>query len=220
MYMNDPGTISVVTREEEEINADSADVLVRIEGSSLFSGSEAFRKAEEVRALVTQLKEVGIEEDQFKLRSVEVDSSSFSLLKGSSAKYWIKVRKVSLELLPKVLGAIGDQKNCVMNRIDWNYSESENQRTALRSRALSRALTIAREDAKCLGVSLIGIRSVTEEGAGAAKRSQPSEYVETASFRTRAKKSKAVDLNFTLGNSATLRVAMRVIFQVSEFSSS
>jgi len=214
--LDEPGIITVVTREKEEINADSADLQVCVEGSSLFMGSEAFRKASEVKHLVTQLKEAGLDENQIKLRSVEINSTAVSLIKGSSAKYWLKAKSVSLELLPKVLGTIGDQKNCAMNRLEWNYSMAERVRTELRSKALGRALQIARQDASCLGVKLLGVHSVSEEEGASASRAQPLEYVDAVATK---KKARAIDLNFALGNSAELKLVLRTKFKVSGFES-
>ncbi|NLX95328.1 MAG: hypothetical protein GXY83_04055 [Rhodopirellula sp.] len=55
-----PDTISVRVVNEAEIDADTADLTVVVEGSSVFSGSEAFKKAKELRALIDALKEAGI----------------------------------------------------------------------------------------------------------------------------------------------------------------
>ena len=64
-----------------EIDADSADLTVVVEGSSVFSGAEAFKKAKELRVLIDALKEAGIDENRVKLRSVEVNSQSFAIIK-------------------------------------------------------------------------------------------------------------------------------------------
>ena len=212
--MNKPDTISIVCRDEEEINADSADLLVDIEGSSLVSGDQTFEKAAEVRELVGHLKEVGIDESNIKLRSIDIEGSAFSLLKSSSVKYKIKIGKVTLGLLPQVLGAIGSMKNCAMHRLDWNYSTAEEVRTTLRAKALKRSLAIAKQDASCLGVELLGIHELTEEFRDNRASSVSSEY---ASFGGRARKSKAssVDLDFALGNSSKLTVVMHAVFRVS-----
>ena len=219
--MSSPDTITIISRDEEEISADSADLLIQIEGSSLFSGDEAFKKAAEVRVLVEQLKEVGVDENSIKLRSVDINSSAFSLLKSSSVKYWIKIRNVSLAQLPKVLGAIGDQKNCSMNRLDWIYSTSEQVRTSLRSKVLRRALSTAKEDASCLGVSLLGIHSLTEEFRDNRQQNVSSEHFGmTDNLSLKAKRSRSVDLDFALGNSTKLTVILRTVFRVSAMSES
>lgn len=214
--LNEPGIITVVTREQEQINADSADLQICVEGSSLFMGSEAFRKAAEVKQLVMQLKEVGLDENQIKLRSVDINSTTVSLIKGSSAKYWLKAKNVSLELLPQVLGAIGDHKNCAMSRLDWNYSMAERVRCDLRAKALKQALEIAQQDASCLGVKLLGVHSVSEDENVSTSRAQPREFA-SADIGTARKKAKAIDLDFALGNSAELKLVLRTKFKVSNF---
>ena len=216
--MSNPDTISVTCRDEEEISADSADLLVRIDGSSLVSGDETFKKAAEVKALVEQLKNIGIVEDNIKLRSIDIKTSSFSLIKSSSVTYQIKIRSVPLDLLPEVLGAIGSHKNCAMNQLDWNYGTAEEVRTVLRSKVLKRALATAKQDASCLGVSLLGIYELREEYRDNRQTTVPRESF-SLGVTSRAKKASKVDLDFALGNSANIGVILHAIFRVSPMES-
>ncbi len=57
-----PDTIAVRILSETELDADSADLTVVIEGSTVFSGAEAFKKAKELRELIEALRATGIEE--------------------------------------------------------------------------------------------------------------------------------------------------------------
>lgn len=216
--MTKPDTISIVCRDEEEISADSADLLVQVEGSSVFSGNEAFKKAAEVKQLVGQLKEIGVEENKIMLRSIDMSSSAFSLVKASSARYWIKIGDVGLEILPKVLGSIGDQKNCTMSRLDWNYGAVNQARTMLRAKVLEQTLTLAKQDAECLGVELLGIHNLNEEFRDGFGASVSREFPVGAKMKRAKTPSKTVDLDFALGNSTKLTVTLNAEFRVSPMS--
>ncbi len=62
-----PDTITVRVINEIEIDADSADLTVVVEGSSVFSGAETFKKAKELRGLIDALKKAGVDENRVKL---------------------------------------------------------------------------------------------------------------------------------------------------------
>ncbi len=80
-----PDTIAVRIVNETELDADTADLTVIVEGSAVFSGAKAFKKAKELRALVEALTQAGIDETQVKLRSVEISSASFAIIKASTS---------------------------------------------------------------------------------------------------------------------------------------
>ena len=63
-----------------------------------------------MRTLIGALKEAGIDENRVKLRSVEVNSQSFAIIKTSSAKYVVSIKTVAVELLPQVLGTVASHK--------------------------------------------------------------------------------------------------------------
>lgn len=210
-----PDTITVRSQAEAELDADSADLNISVEGSAAFSGAEAFTKAKEVQALVSALRTVGIEERQIKLRSVNLDSQSFSLIKSSSASYRLKIAHVSMDALAKVLGAIATQKSCTLNHLNWNYSTAEAVKQRLRSEALTKAIELAQQDAEILGVQILGIYSLDELGRSDIVR----EYVSTEGLSSmKRSRQAAVDLGFTLGNSTTIAVELEAEFRVSSIA--
>ncbi len=212
-----PDTISVRIVNEAELDADSADLTVVIEGSSVFSGEEAFKKAQELRTLIDALKDVGLDESRVKLRSVEVNSQSFAIIKSSSAKYVVSIKSVAVELVPKVLAAIACQKCIELSRLTWNYGKLKATKQQLRCEALKEALDQAEVDASVLGVKILGIHQLSEESSG---RDYNPEYIagDSADFLAMKSKRAKQDIGFHLGNSTTAKLDLRAEFRVSAIS--
>lgn len=208
-----PDTITVRVVSETELDADSADLTVIVEGSTVFSGAEAFKKATELRALIGSLKEVGIDENRVKLRSVEINSQSYALIKTSSAKYVASIKSVAVELLPAVLGAVAAHKGTKLSRLKWNYGKLKDTRSRLRREALADALHQARLDAAVLGVDVLGIHEVTEDARG---RDYNPEYIagDSTDFLAARSRSGQQDIGFQLGNSTTVTLDLRAVFRV------
>jgi uncharacterized protein YggE len=209
-----PDTITIRIVTESELDADSADLTVVIEGSKVFSGSEAFKKAKEVRELIDSLRRVGLEESRIKLRNVEVNSQSFAIIKTSSAKYTLTIKTVSLEMLPSVLTAVSSHKGAHLSKLNWNYAKLKETRSRLRQEAIIDALAQARLDAKALGVEVLGIHELHEETRG---RDYNPEYV-TADFMSDfsvRQRHGGAEIGFQLGNSTTVSLDLRAEFRVS-----
>ncbi len=205
-----PDTISIRIQREAELDADSADLHLQVNGSSVVSGQQAFKQAKEVRNLVQALQRVGVDEDKIKLRSVNFDMQAGVLLKSSSARYSIMLDKVSIDQLADVLGAIADQKNCQMQHLTWNYSQADATRKRLRTEAVQAALEQAKADAALLGIRVLGVHSLHESGHSPAP--QPRMMMASAAPRS---KQRAVDLGFTLGNTTTISTGIDATFRVS-----
>ncbi len=208
--MTQPDTISINIQREAELDADSADLHLQVEGSSVMSGQQAFKQAKEVRALVHALTQIGVTESQIKLRSVNFDMQAGIMLKSSTARYSITLAKVALEQLPAALGAIASQKNCQMQHIAWNYSQAEATRKRLRTEALQAALDQAKADAALLGIRVLGVHTLHESGHAPA----PQQRMMMAAASPRSKQ-RSVDLGFTLGNTMTIRSGIDATFRVS-----
>lgn len=206
-------TITVRVVNEAELDADSADLTVVVEGSAVFSGAEAFKKAKELRALIDLLKEVGIDEGRVKLRSVEINSQSFALIKTSSAKYVASIKTVTVELLPAVLSAVAAQKGTKLSRLKWNYSKLKEIRSRLRREALADALRQARLDAEVLGVTVLGIHDLTENARG---KDYNPEYTsgDSTDFLAMGTRGAQQGIGFQLGNSTTVPLDLRAEFRV------
>src|ERR1044071_9292151 len=120
-----PDTLKVSALHREEIFASHANLYVTVKGSSVVSGNEAMKKAKEVSGLVEALTRYGLSPDAILLQGVRIETSSGTLLKPSSAMYHLKVRWEKLEQLPGLLDVIAEQKNAVLERIEWKYPENE-----------------------------------------------------------------------------------------------
>jgi uncharacterized protein YggE len=210
-----PDTMTIRVVREAELDADSADLVVVVEGTSVFSGNEAFKKAVELRKLVEALNEVGVSEGQVKLRSVEITSQSFALVKSSSAKYVVTIKKVPLETLPAALGVIASHKGAKTSRLSWNYGELKQTRRQLRNSALADALEQAKEDAKLLGVTVLGVYQLLAEGG--ASKEHNTEYIagDSASVMRARSAASPEPIALQLGNSTTVSVDLKVEFRIS-----
>jgi uncharacterized protein YggE len=206
-------TITVRIVLEAELDADSADLSVTIEGSALFSGAEAFKKAKELQVLVAALKDAKIDQDHVKLRSVELNSQGFAMIKTSSVRYLISIKNVPLERMPDVLGTVAAHKGAKLTKLKWNYGQLKPARQRLRLDALAEALQQARLDAEVLGVQLLGIHEADEENT---ERRYDSEYVSGYGADAIGAITSAMNepLGCNLGNSTTVRFALRAAFRV------
>jgi uncharacterized protein YggE len=206
-------TITIRVVSEAEIDADSADLTVVVEGTTVFSGAEAFKKAKELRALIDAVKDVGVDESRVKLRSVDINSQSFALIKTSSAKYVATIKTVTVETLPAVLSAIASQKGTKLTRLKWNYAKLKDTRSCLRREALADALQQAKSDADVLGVAVLGIHDLAEESRG---RDYNAEYIsgDSSDFLGMRSRGAQQDIGFQLGNSTTVTLDLRAEFRV------
>lgn len=201
-------TITVRVVNKAEIDADSADLTVSIEGSSLFSGAEAVTKAKELRALIESLKAVGIDEHRVKLRRVDVSSQSFALIKSSSAKYVVAIKSVSVELLATVFGVIASHKGAKLYSMLWNYGKLNETRSRLRLEGIADALRQAKLDAAALKVEVRGIHRLAEENRG---RDYNYEQVD---FMSSSAEAGTTSYQPELGNSTTVTLELRAEFRV------
>lgn len=156
-------TITVSAEAEEECEATSADIHVTVRGASIFSGDTALKKAREVASLVVALTEIGIAESAIELRGIQAEVTTGALgNKTSSATYSLRVAKVPLAKVADAIGAITSQKNADLISTVWKYGDDEVIRLRLLEVALNRAKTKAGVIVRTLGVSLIGIHTLTE----------------------------------------------------------
>src|SRR5687768_6317369 len=104
--MPNPDVIVITAKHEESISAERAVLFVTVQGTSVFTGRAALKKASEVRGLVEALESCGISESDIGLEGVRAQVSSGILGKYSSATYRLRLQCNQLDVLPDVLGAI------------------------------------------------------------------------------------------------------------------
>ena len=211
-----PDTITVRGYAEEELDAVSADLHVVVEGSAVFSGDEAFKKAKELHELVTSLRDFGIGENRIKLRTVRIQSQSFAMFKSSSALYAITISTVGIEQLSAVLGAIAARKNAELRLIAWNYSQLKETRSRVRAQALADAKAQAAADGSALGVKLLGVHLITETDVRDRNRDDWSEDGGTGLCAYAGSKGRP-EIAFSLGNSKRVVADLQVQFRIGPF---
>lgn len=156
-----PDTIHVTANHREEAHATHADLFVTVRGSSVVSGNEAMKKAKEVSALAEELTQAGVKPEDIHLQGIQIETSSGTILKSSSAIYRLRVRCETLERIPALIDIIGTQKNAALERIAWKYDDESTRASALGS-AIEAAKVKAQKVANTLGVTLQGIYSFNE----------------------------------------------------------
>jgi uncharacterized protein YggE len=156
-----PDTIHISAFRREEAPASYADLFVTVKGSSVVSGDQAMKKAREVSALVDELVRFGIPANDIHLQGVQVETSSGTLLKSSSATYRLRVRCQKLDQIAEILDIISSQKNARLETINWRYHEEAIFERCLES-AIAAAKAKAEKVAAALGVKLLGVYNFTE----------------------------------------------------------
>ncbi|MGI9243328.1 MAG: hypothetical protein ACR2RV_21195, partial [Verrucomicrobiales bacterium] len=118
-----PDTITIDAFAERILTADAASLTLVLEGSAVFSGSAAFKKAAELTELIDALAADGIDRDSVSIRDIRVESNNFAGIKSSSCRYTIFVREVSADLLPSALATVAGTKQANLSSIDWVFSD-------------------------------------------------------------------------------------------------
>lgn len=208
--------LKVSVSYSEELQADQADLLVTIRGSSLIHGNAALTKAREVRQLVEVLTGLGLPERHIQLRGVYAEVASGLLLKNSSATYQLRIQCRALELLADVIGAVTSQKQASLTAIVWRYPEDAEAQDGWSERCLLRAGQKARRMAAALGVRLLGVYRVEES------LNSPPAYEEdltTAKYapQSRARGVSSSDLGLAISHTKTVEVQMTVEYHISRF---
>jgi uncharacterized protein YggE len=146
----DKDRIVVTETLHYELKASSAVLHVSVKGTSYFADDMAMKKAKEVSALVDALKELGIPEQEIRLKNVVADSQSGIISKTSSAKYHLSIKCSELEKLSEALSIITNGKNCELHKLDWQFIEDRQKKLEY----LSKAFAAAKETAECIANSL------------------------------------------------------------------
>ena len=210
-----PDTIKVSAAHQEEIFASHTNLYVTVRGSSLFSGSEAIKKAREVNQLVEALTRSGLGSEAIQLQGVRLESASGALLKSSNAVYRLKVKTEKLDQLPGLLDIIGEQKNATLERIEWKYPEE-----AARERGLEAALAKGRDKADkvaaSLGVRLLGVYDFLENTFDEERPPMPYQAMEAGMMKARAT-AEPPSLNMDIQHSKTIHVNVEIWYRVSDF---
>jgi uncharacterized protein YggE len=212
-----PDLLKVSVSYSEELQADQADLLVTIKGSSLIHGAAALLKAREVRQLVEALTALGLPEQQIQLRGVCAEVSSGPLLKNSSATYQLRIQCRALDLLPDLIGAVASQKQATLESIIWRYPEGADAQDSWSERCALRANQKARRIAAALGVRLLGVYRVDESLDIPPVYVEDMDVLRKAAPQSRSRAMTSADLGLAVSHSKTVEVHMTVEYHVSRF---
>ncbi len=209
-----PDTIKVTAFHREEIFASHANLYVTVKGSSLISGNEAMKKAKEVSQLVDALTRFGLSLDAIHLQGAYIETSSGTVLKSSSAVYRLKVKAEKLDQLAELLDIIAEQRNTILERIEWKYPEEEARERALES-AITKAKVKAEKITAALGVKLLAVYDFVEN---AFDQEAPAPFpfaAQAVRMKSRAAAPEEPNLNMDIQHSKTVQVNVEIWYRVS-----
>ena len=146
-----------------EIKASSAVLHVSVKGSSYVADNMALKKAKEVSTLVDALKELGVPEEEIRLKNVVAETQSGMISKTSSAKYNLTVKVRDLEKLSEALSIVTSAKSCELHFLDWKFKEDRQKKLEYLGKVFAAARETGECIAKSLGVSISGVHNSTFE---------------------------------------------------------
>ena len=220
MSNQEPDRISVEETLELEVAPLHAVMQVVIEGDSLGFTHEALKKSKEVAVFLDELKQINYSSDNITLENVSLSTTSGKFLKGSLAKFTLKLDKIKLEFIPAILGAVSAQKNIEMKSLDYDFGELRVEKQQLLVQASTLAKQQAQSIGSALGVILKGVFTLSSTWH------VPGKSMDYDTPRGGARLSKmagtprlALDgLEFVTNHKGKLALMLKVTFRVSEFS--
>lgn len=208
------GLIVISAEHQEELAADSAEILVDVQGSSFVTGRAVFQKAKEVARLVQALDEcpTPIRGDDISLESVQAEITSGILTRSSSATYRLRIHCRDLEALPDALGVVTSAKNARLCELEWRYPDSAERQAAWLARSIAIANIKAAAAASALGTRIVGVHRLLEANAQPQTMDYPrtAPMVESASLGRRRK----LELGMELGHKKQVMVSVTVEYRI------
>ena len=215
MNENTQPIITVQETQAHEVAAGHADLFVTVEGLSLFSGTEALKKAREVAQLVGDLTAFGLPPEDIFLQGVSADVHSGTLAKNSRARYRLRIRCADLSKMADLVGIIAAQKNTSLTSIDWGYPDGDAEHDAWLSACIARVNDKAAKIAAALGVRILGVAAFSETLSDPeAKHSKPAPSGE-GYMMMRSPRMAGDDLGLEISHTKTMQVSIKVDFLVS-----
>lgn len=214
--MSDLDLITVKVAKQCELQADHADLSVKIQGASVVSSGQALEKAREVAHLVRELAELGVPQEDVHLQGASADVSTGTLIKTSQASYRLKIHCAKLETLPDILGVITSQKNTSLGRIEWGYPDEGALKDQWLDECVAKAHAKARKVAAGLGVNLTGVHSFAEDFSDSEAIPPASVWMEASAIRRAPaplERARVTEEDFGLDVSHAKTLALRVVVE-------
>jgi uncharacterized protein YggE len=216
MKQDHPDFIEVMHREHTTIEADRADVFAKVAGSSLFHGQAALQKAQEVAALVADLKSYGVTESRIRLQNVRAETAGGALGRSSSATYWLKIESVTLDQLADVIGIVTSRKHAALEEVDWLYPDDTPIFDSMRERCLKRLPLQAQKIAEQLKVRLLGVWELDEERNDGTNRYQTVGALASVK-KARSQAVTAEDFGLEVSHVKKMELTLRAKYRISAF---
>lgn len=213
----EPNLLNVSSSYRQLIDANRAEITVRIKGSSVISNNTALEKAKEVRQLVEALTSYGLDKTAIQLQSVVAEVNNGVLLRSSSATYTLLIRCADLEQLPDLLGIITSQKQANLEHVTWGFPDDPTILNGWLQAALELAKAKAKAMAQTLGVRIIGVHRVDDQyGSEHHPYAQDAEFRKSASFmRSGGSGISKDDLGLAMIHRKQIEVNVQVAFIIS-----
>lgn len=213
-----PNTIKISEARRHEIPADRADLHVTVEGTSLFTGGEALKKAREVAQLVRELTEGGLPSSDIYLQGVYADTATGLLGKTSLARYKLRLHCADLARLADLLGIITSQKNATLSVIEWGYPDDDGLKDQWLGASLTRANAKAALVAQALGVRLLGVHTFSEKYSDGEKPNQTVvAYDAMLMARSRTARVSPEELGLEISHTKTVHISVEIEYLVSGY---
>lgn len=213
--MKHPDYIAVSHTERTVVEADRADIFLRISGSSLFYGQAALSQAREVAELVARLKAYGIQEAQIRLQSVQAQTSGSTLSRSSSATYSLRIEDVKLDQIADVTGFITERKNATFDHLTWRYPPFEPMMDEMRLRCLEGLRRQAKQIVEGLQVKLLGVWELDEQRN--EEFNGHSQVFRGLAEGTRARRITQDDFGLEISHTQELTLTLKAKFRISAF---
>ncbi len=220
MTTDNPNTISVTIPLEREVEADRADLTIRVEGQAVFSGGQAMKKAREIRSLVEHLASAGIPESAIRLQSAKAQVTSGLISKSSTVKYVLRIEVPSRDLVAAGLGAVTNTKNAELVSLQWKYDQLDAVHDELLREALSLARSRASMICEALGQRTTVVHRLNEHfdrRDGAPQLAQVQSFGALKS-RAAAPAMSNETFGFELSESKTVHFQLNVEYRVESAS--
>ncbi|KPL81362.1 SIMPL domain-containing protein [Herpetosiphon geysericola] len=214
----EPNLLNVSSSYRQLIDANRAEITVRIKGSSVISNNTALEKAKEVRQLVEALTSYGLDKTAIQLQSVVAEVNNGVLLRSSSATYSLLIRCDDLEQLPDLLGIITSQKQASLENVSWGFPDDPAMINTWVQAALELAKAKAKAMAQTLGVRIIGVHRVDDQyGSEHHPYAQDAEFRKSASFMRSGGSGISKDsLGLAMIHRKQIEVKVQVAFIISQ----
>jgi uncharacterized protein YggE len=206
--------LHIVVEREEDVSADRADLHVSVTGSSVFSGREALRKADEVNALIEALKTVGLGPEAVLVESVRAEVESGAFTKSSAASYGLRIRLPNLTVLPAAIELVAKRKNASLTRLEWKYDAIDTLMDDWLADLLRAANAKAELVAHALGVTVVGVHAFREERWD-PDRPPPTTARHEVALDIASVGRRRGALGFDMMHSKRVRLAVRADYRVS-----